>query len=191
MRFANSSSVGGGATGFPCTVCRRRSTTSHCLTESCGAVWTGGTDAVRSDGVRGTDSAAASVGRTGRGGTTVVAATADATAVGENVAPQVRGPVICVCPSGAQSPTNPMNVKPASAVGCNSTGTPSGWLAEQTDPLVPQMISTPSMVPPVGTGAIVSSCVVAGATAATGAKVAPQVRGAVMTVRPPGAQSPV
>ena len=27
-----------------------------------------------------------------------------------------------------------MNVNPASAVGCSSTGTPSGWLAEQTDP---------------------------------------------------------
>ena len=114
-----------------------------------------------------------------------------ATAVGENVAPHVRGPVICVCPSGAQSPTNPMNVKPASALGCNSTGTPSGYLTEQIDPFEPQMRSTASMVPPVGTGAIVRTCVVTAGGTGIDSKVAPHVRATVIAVRPPGAQSPV
>ena len=128
-----------------------------------------------------------------RGADALIGGGADTSAVGENVALQVRGTVICVCPSGTQSPTNPMNVKPGSAVGCSSTGTPSGWLAEQTDPFVPQMMSTPSSVPPVGTGAIVNSCVApaGGPAAAALTNVAPQVRGAVMIVRPPGAQSPV
>jgi hypothetical protein len=83
-----------------------------------------------------------------------------------------------------------MNVKPASAVGCSSTGTPSGWLAEQTDPFVPQRISTPSSVPPTGTGAMVSACVATFASTGIGSNVAPQVRAAFMIIRPPGAQSP-
>ena len=41
----------------------------------------------------------------------------DTSEVSENVALQVRGPIICVWPNGAQSPTNPMNVYSGSAVG--------------------------------------------------------------------------
>src|SRR5580765_1580354 len=57
-----------------------------------------------------------------RGMVLVVAAAISA--VGENFALQMRGAVICVWPIGAQSPEKPMNVKPASAVGWSSTGTP-------------------------------------------------------------------
>ena len=107
--------------------------------------------------------------------------------------PHVRGPVICVWPSGMQSPTNPMKVNPGSAVGCSSTGTPSGCFAEQTEPFVPHRMSMPSSVPPAGTGEIVSVCV--GATVVpsviAASKLAPHVRAAFMIMRPPGAQSPV
>ena len=57
---------------------------------------------------------------------TVLVVAAMSSAFGENFALQIRGAVICVWPIGAQSPVKPMNVKPASAVGWSSTGTPSG-----------------------------------------------------------------
>ena len=67
------------------------------------------------------------------------------------------------------------------------------WDLLQTEPFVPHRMSTPSSVPPVGTGEIVKICVApAGVAAATSfVNVAPQVRGADMMVLPPGAQSPV
>jgi hypothetical protein len=43
----------------------------------------------------------------------------------------------------------------------------------------------------VGTGAIVNTCVAGGAATGIDSNVAPQVRGTVIAVRPPGAQSPL
>jgi hypothetical protein len=44
------------------------------------------------------------------GGGVLIGGAFDTTEVSEKVALQVRGPIICVWPNGAQSPTNPMNV---------------------------------------------------------------------------------
>src|SRR5262245_28250424 len=52
------------------------------------------------------------------------------------------------------------------------------------------MISMPSRVPPVGTGEIVNVCVTSRVEVATATNSALQLRGAVISVRPAGAQSP-